>query len=1132
MRRRWQGSRMWIAAILTTLATPMVSAQAPTTMPVDPTVSIAAASGTGSSDDGTDSAENPVRTSEVSPPEDPVTQLFANLEYRHIGPLGNRVIAVTGVPGDNNIYYVGAASGGIFKTVDGGVHWQPIFDDQPVSSIGSLAVAPSDPNIVWAGTGETFIRANISIGNGIYKSEDAGETWRHMGLDATGRIGRVLIHPTNPQIVYAAALGHGYGPQQGRGVYRTVDGGESWQQVLFVGEHAGASDLVMDPSNPRILFAGLWEIHISPWSRQSGGPQSGLHMSRDGGDTWKQLEGNGLPEPPWGKIGLTISADNPQRIYALIETNSNRDFAPMDDFQGVLWRSDDGGNSWSLASADNTLMQRPLYYTRALAAPDDADEIHFMAVRHSRSLDGGLTSTADDQAGWDHHDIWIDPEIPNRMIVGHDGGVSISTTRGETWFRPQLPIAQMYHANVDDQIPYFVYGNRQDGPAVRGPSNTLTGATIPIGAWSSVGGCEVGFAIPRPGDPNTVWTGCYDGILERFDARTGHVRDISVWPDAAESWPAAELEYRFQWTFPIAVSPHDPRQVFVGSQYVHRSTDDGQSWAIISPDLTTDDPELQQRTGGLTLDDAGPTVSPTVFAIAVSPIEPGLIWAGTTDGQVQLTRNGGGAWTNVTANLPALPARGTISNIEPSRHDAATAYLTVDRHQLGDTATYVFKTSDHGSSWRRISDGIPPSVVGYAHCVREDPRRAGLLYLGVENGLYVSFSDGERWHALQSNLPHAPVHWLTIQDHFNDLVVATYGRGFWILDDLTPLQQVNLNDLEDEPFLFAPRPAYRFHGREAPMMQPEDPAAGDNPSYGASLHVYLGPASKTDSEDAGETANPSEADDGDSKSKPKLTILDAAGEVVRTLDDLSPADGAIQRIFWDLETDKTSEVKLRNHPAENPHVEIPSRGWRRLIDGGRLSVLAPPGVYTVKLEVGDITTTRQLTVLKDPHSVGTRDDIRAQLDLVMQLRSMIEESAKLINELEWARKRLADLEARLTDSSLVDRPETKSVMTATRALTMKLEELEGHFFDLRLTQASQDTLRWKRLLYARLGYLARSLMRADYPPTDQQLEVFRMLEKEFMTHRRSFEKLRDRSVPAFNQMLRDQGIPNVILGSE
>ncbi len=1046
-------------------------------------------------------------TAEIPP------DLFSDLEYRHIGPMGNRVVAVTGVAGDANVYYVGAASGGIFKTVDGGAHWQPIFDDQPVSSIGSLAVALSDPNVVWAGTGETFIRANVSIGNGIYKSTDAGKTWRHMGLAATGRIGRVIVHPKDPRVVYAAALGHCYGPQQERGVYRTTDGGETWKRVLFVGENAGASDLVMDPTNPRILFAGFWQMQIDTWSRRSGGPESGLYVSRDGGDHWTRLAGNGLPEPPWGKIGLTMSADDPRRVYALIETSSNRDFAPSDPFQGVLWRSDDGGESWAMTSADNDLAQRPLYYSRALAAPDDADEVHFMAVRHSRSLDGGVTSSQDHQAGWDHHDIWIDPINPERMIVGHDGGISISTTRGESWFKPQLPIAQMYHVHVDDRVPYFVYGNRQDGPSARGPSNTLAGSTIPIGAWSSVGGCEVGFAVPSPADPNVVWTGCYDGILERFDARTGHARDVSVWPVAVESWPAIDLMYRFQWTFPIAISPHESRRVYVGSQYVHMTVDDGQSWTEISPDLTTGDPALQQRTGGLTLDDAGPTLGPAIFALAESLLEEGLIWAGTNDGQVQLTRDGGDLWQNVSGNFPGLPPRGTISNIEPSRHAAGVAYLTVDRHQLGDTATYVYKTADYGETWQRISNGVPQDTFGYAHCVREDPKRPGLLYLGVENGVYVSFSDGERWYPLQSNLPRAPVSWLTVQERFNDLVVATYGRGFWILDDLSPLQQLEFDALDDQPVLVAPRPAYRFHEREPSMMQPEDPAAGSNPEYGASIYVYL-------------PERDQELPEGASQDRPRLTILDADGAVIRTLGDVPTAAG-LHRVWWDLRYDKTEEVKLRTRPLENPHIGLSDEGWRELIDGGRYAMLAPPGVYTVRLEADGVTLTHELLVLKDPGASGTEEDLRRQTEVVLDLRDLIDQAARTINEIEWARKQLVDLEARLV--SLPATPEIDEVIADIEAIDADLRQLEGHFFDLRLTQAGQDTLRWKRLLFARFFYLAWSLTKADYPPTDQQLEVYRELKDEFTMHRERFAELRDVEIPAFNDYLQEKGVGNIVL---
>ncbi len=527
-----------------------------------------------------------------------------------------------------------------------------------------------------------------------------------MGLEDSGRISRIVIHPHNPDVVFVAALGNLYGPQEERGVFRTKDGGESWERVLFVDENTGASDLIMDPNNPEILFAGTWQMIIWTWGRQSGGTGSGLFRSKDGGDSWERLEGNGLPRPPLGKVVVGMSADDSDRVYALIETNSNRDFAPLDDHQGVLWRSDDGGESWRMVNADHTLVQRPHYYSRVVVAPDDHNEVHFLATSHTTSLDGGLTVQRG-SAGGDNHDIWIDPLSPDRMIVGNDGGVHISTTRGKSWLRPRMPIAQMYHAYTDNQVPYFVYGNRQDGASHRGPSNSLSGGGISIGEWHSVGGCESGFAIPDPVDNNIVWSGCYEGILDRYDLRTGHARTVSVWPDNPEGWPAADLRYRFQWTFPIAISPHDHNRVYVGSQHVHQTTDGGHSWRVISPDLTTNDKGLQRKTGGLTPDDASPTYAAVLFAIAESPVEEGVIWTGSNDGLVQITRDGGESWTNVTGNIPGLPPLGTVSNIEPSRYDAGTAYISVDFHQVNNTDPFAYKTTDYGESWTLISGTIP-----------------------------------------------------------------------------------------------------------------------------------------------------------------------------------------------------------------------------------------------------------------------------------------------------------------------------------------------------------------------------------------------------------------------------------------
>jgi photosystem II stability/assembly factor-like uncharacterized protein len=1030
---------------------------------------------------------------------------FDDLQYRHIGPVGNRVSAVVGIPGDPNTYYIGAASGGVFKTVDGGVHWEPVFDDQPAQSIGALAVDPTNPNVVWAGTGEAHIRSNVSIGNGVYKTIDGGRTWSHVGLEESGRISRIIVHPHDPDVVFVAALGHLYGPQEERGVFRTQDGGETWERVLFSTENAGASDIVMDPNNPNILFAGMWEMIIWTWGRQSGGPGSGLFRSMDGGDTWERMEGNGLPRPPLGKVVLSMTPDDSNRVYALIETNSNRDFAPLVDHQGVLWRSDDAGGSWRMVNADHTLVQRPHYYSRVVAAPDDADEVHFLATSHTTSQDGGLTIRRG-SAGGDNHDMWIDPLQPDRMIVGNDGGVHISTTRGRSWLRPRMPIAQMYHVYTDTQVPYFVYGNRQDGASHRGPSNSLSGGTISIGEWHSVGGCESGFAIPDPVDNNIVWSGCYEGILDRYDLRTGHARTVSVWPDNPEGWPAGELRYRFQWTFPVAISPHDHNRVYVGSQHVHMTTDGGHSYSDISPDLTTNDKSLQQKTGGLTPDDASPTYAAVLFAIAESPVAEGVIWAGSNDGLVHVTRDGGESWIDVTENIPDLPPLGTISNIEPSRYDAATAYISVDLHQVNNTDPYAYRTTDFGETWTLITDAVPRSVFSYVHVIREDPVRPGLLYLGTENALFVSFDDGEDWTPLQTNLPHAPVHWLTVQDHFDDLVVSTYGRGFWILDDITPLQHLTDEILASDAHLFQPRPAYRFLNKEGRVSQPEDPGAGQNPRYGASIHYFLGP-------DVGGNV--------------EMEILDEGGGVVAELGRVSGSPG-LHRVFWNLRYTASRSPRMRTKVLEHSHVPLGEDGWRPAGDGGRVSPLAPPGEYTIRMTVGEREHTQQLTVLKDPSSAGTEADIRAQFEMTLQLRDETDAVVDLINEAEIIRAQLADL-----NGLLGGREGVGEALAASRSLDEALIDLEMGLTDLRLSggSAGQDALRWPRQLFAKLTSLAGYIGGTDFPPTTQQVEVHERLQGLLREASARMEEIRREELASLNRILREQGIPNVIGGA-
>src|SRR5882672_5229703 len=795
------------------------------------------------------------------------------LKYRHIGPLGNRVISVAGIPGDPLTYYVGAASGGIWKTVDGGVRWIGILEDKPVHSIGALAVASSDPQIVWAGTGESFIRSNVSVGEGVWKSTDGGTTWNKMGLDNTFRISNVIVHPSNPDVVYVGSLGHAYAPQKDRGVFRTTDGGKTWTKVLFVNDSTGVSDMVMDPNNPRIIFAGTWQLDIKTWGRQSGGKGSGIYVTRDGGDTWKRLSGNGLPKLNIGKISLTIPKIDSKRIYALIET---ADGIPMngkdkDGEFGELWRSDDGGEKWAMVSADLALGGRGAYYTRCRVTPDDPDEIYFMAANYSYSTDGGKsTLSAVSQPNWDHHDMWIDPTNGNRQAVAGDGGISISQNRGKTWFRVQLPVAQLYHVTLDNQIPYYVYANRQDGPSAKGPSRFYTGddaAGIPRGEWHDVGGGESGFATPDPADPNIVWSsasgsGAGGGIVVRYNEKLRQYRQVEVWPEATFGSPAKDVKYRFQWTFPLLISPHDHNTVYVTSQHVHKTINGGQTWQLASPDLTTNDKSKQNISGGLTPDNIGVEYACVIYALDESPIQKNLLWAGTNDGLVQLTQDGGANWANVTKNITGLPPLGTVRNVEASKWKAGKAYITVDFHQVGNFEPYVYKTEDFGKTWIKITEGIPKSNLSYACNIREDPTRQGLLYLGTENALYVSFDDGLHWQSLMTNLPASPMYWIAVQENFNDLVIGTYGRGIWILDDITPLQQMTNEVTSSTAHLFAPRNAYRFRPITGPFAMFDDQSDGDNPPLGAPINYWLS---------------------ADAKDSLLISIKDANNNVVRKL---------------------------------------------------------------------------------------------------------------------------------------------------------------------------------------------------------------------------------------------------------
>jgi photosystem II stability/assembly factor-like uncharacterized protein len=1030
----------------------------------------------------------------VARAQDIPPELYKSLQFRHVGPQGNRVVAVAGIPGDPNTIYTGSASGGVFKTTDGGVHWFPIFDGFDVQSIGAIAVAPSNPNIVWVGTGEAFIRGNISIGNGVYRSVDAGKTWTRLGLEQSGRIARIVIDPADPDRALVAAMGHCYGPQQERGVYRTTDGGKTWQRVLFVDENTGAGDLVMDPNNPRILFAGMWQLVIRAWARESGGPGSGLYMSKDGGTTWKHLTGHGLPEPPLGKIGIAVAPSDSNRIYGLIETAD----------KGVLWRSENGGDDWTLISRDATLNRRPHYYTRMGVLPDNPNEVYFLTqLALNMSIDGGATSRPVPAVWPDNHDIWIDPLNPSRIIVANDRYVNISTNRGRTWMRAPLPNAQMYHVAVDDRIPYWVYGNRQDGPGHAVPSNTLNGKQILPADTIWAGGSESGFTYPDPADPNMVWTSGQAGYLQHLDLRTGLARNVNPWPAGGWNWPLADQKYRLQWTFPIALSPNNPRRIYAGSQYVHVSEDAGQTWRVISPDLTTNDKSKQQSSGGLTPDNTSVEFYCTLFAIAESPLDGNVIWAGSNDGLVHLTRDGGGRWENVTKAIANLPPWGTVTKIEASRYDAGTAYVTLDLHQVNDRNPYVFKTADYGKTWTPIVSGIPKTVFSYARCIAEDPVRRGLLYLGTENALYVSFDDGARWQPLQTNLPHAPVSWLVVQERFNDLVVATYGRGFWILDDITPLRQFDAKVRSSAAHLFPPRPAYRFLTRPTlPIYMGEefDPPSvlGLNPPYGASINYYLkdGPAGDVEVE-----------------------IADSDGRSVRKLKGTK--EPGLNRLWWDLKYESLEMPRLRTSPVGHPEVGLKAEGWRPFPlgpeSGGLTAPLVPPGKYIVKLKADRVESSGELIVLKDPNAPGSEEGIRAATVVVLDLFDLLKSMTGMINRIESVRKQLIDIKPRLADT-------LKPLIEEAEGLDKKLLEVEAAFFDPRITGGA-DSFYYPPRLFSQLQGLVSDIGESDFPPTQAQVDVYEMFKKQVEEQKSKLEALFATDLEGLNTRLKASGIP-------
>jgi photosystem II stability/assembly factor-like uncharacterized protein len=1020
---------------------------------------------------------------------------FKALKYRLIGPAaGGRVARAAGVPGDAATYYAATASGGVWKSTDAGATWKPVFDDQSISSIGSIAVSPSNPSLIYVGSGEANIRGNVAAGNGIYKSSDAGKTWTHVWKH-DGQIGKLIVHPENPDIAFAAVLGHAFGPNADRGVYRTTDGGKTWQQVLKKDDSTGAADVEIDPSNPLIVFAGLWQARRLPWDLVSGGPGSGLYISRDGGDTWKPLKGEGLPEGIWGKIGIAIAPSDPRRIYALIEAE-----------KGGLYRSDDGGTKWELANPSHALRQRAWYYSTLSVNPTNREDVWFPQVPLLHSIDGGKTlQYVKGLHHGDHHDIWIDPKNPKRMIAANDGGVDISTNGGETWFAPPLPISQFYHVSTDARVPYHVAGAMQDLGTAQGPSESLRG-NIALSDWHDVGGGEAGYVVSDASDPNIVYAGEYLGIITRYDHRTGESRNVSAWPENPSGHGGEDMKYRFQWTAPIAASPHDPKVIYHGAQVIFRTANGGQTWAAISPDLTRNDKAKQKWSGGpITGDNTGVETYDTVFAIAESPVQKGLIWAGSDDGLVHVTRDGGQTWTNVTANMTGMPEWATVSLIEPSPFDPSIAYVVVDAHRLDNMHPYLFKTTDYGQTWKRIDVRLPQEV--YLHAVREDPKKKGQLYLGTERGVMFSTDGGESWRDLKLNLPTVAVHDLVVKD--DDLVVATHGRSLWILDDLRPIRDFSKDIASSSLHLFPVADAIRW--RRGPDVYGSRAANFPNPPRGASISYFL-------------------------KEKPKgelkVEILDAQGTVVRTLSSIPrEPDGSADN----EDPEDLKKAALEVEPGV--HRTSWDLAWQgaTTIKGGKIDTgdpvigpIAVPGPYTVRLTADGKTETTALRIVSDPRGDASQADLEAQLANALRVRDDVSRLTSLVNNLrsvkEQLRARAKALEARKSEPGVTD------LLKTSDDIVRKADALEDKLHNP-TAEVVYDILamRGGTRLYSRLAPLQMWAIEAEGPPTHGMSQVLQAQEKELADLETETRNFIEEEVGTLNAAAAKLGLSFVIL---
>jgi photosystem II stability/assembly factor-like uncharacterized protein len=1001
--------------------------------------------------------------------------LFNALKWRNIGPnRGGRSIACAGSSSRPLEYYFGAVGGGLWKTTDGGTTWKSVTDGQlNSSSVGAVAVSESNPDIVYIGMGETELRGNIMQGDGVYKSTDAGKTWHHIGLENTQAIARIRIDPKNPDIVYVAALGHPYGENADRGVFRSQDGGKTWKKILYRDAHSGAVDLTLDPHNSRILYAALWDVYRTPWLLNDGGPGSGFFKSSDGGDTWSEITRNpGLPKGIIGKIGIAVSGADSNRVYAMVEASD-----------GGLFLSNDAGATWSLVSQDRRALQRAFYFSRIYADPKDKETIYIMNVAFLKSTNAGKSFTVIRSPHSDHHDLWIDPANHQRMINSNDGGGSVSVSGGETWTAEDFPTAQIYHVAITKDVPYQVCGAQQDSSTVCVQNTAGVRRFGMSGMWApyyAVGGGESGYIATDPTDPNVFYAGSQGALLTRFDRSSGAMRDIQVYPLFFSGQSAATLKERWQWTFPIVFSPVDPKILYTSSQHLWKTTNEGQSWEVISPDLTRADPKTLGDSGGpITKDQNGPEIYGTIFTIAPSYQDVNTIWTGSDDGVANVTRDGGKHWENVTPK--GLPEFSRISIIDASPHENGTAFLAAKRYQLDDRKPYIYRTHDFGKSWTKIVNGIPND--DYVHVIREDPKRAGLLYAGTEHGLYVSFDDGANWQSLRLNLPDTQVADLTVQG--DDLVVATHGRSFWVLDDIDILRQFSPNLSASAVHLFAPDAAVR-------SIHP------------ATIDYYL----KKDAD------------------KITVDILEADGKVVRSFtasaedekkkkntngDDESEFFGPRQqppgrkagtnRFTWDL----------RYPGATVFEGEIL---WSARAEQGPLAL---PGQYQVRVTADGKSETQPLTLKLDPREHISQAQLEEQFKLACQVRDEVSKADEMVIQIRKINK---DAKER------ADQAKDESVTSVGAALRDRLSTIEEEIYQVR-NRANEDPLNFPIKLNNILAALARTIETGDYQPTEQDYEVFHVLTDRLNAVQAKYNEALQKDLARFNQLLAAHKLPEI-----